>query len=93
MPFGERTSRYAVMGFLGGVIAGALLWSDQMRRSRRDLFSRWPMRRFLALGVVGGQASVEHAVLLREYLAWEKRPVLRRRAQFALRRMEQDLDL
>jgi len=88
-----RASRLAAMGFLGGVAAGALLWSDQMRRSRRNLFSRSPVRRFLALGHVGGECSLENAVLLREYLAWETRPMLRRRATFALRRMEHHLDL
>ena len=88
-----RSARFAALGFLGGVAAGALLWSDQMRRSRRNLFSRSAVRRFLALGHVGGQCTLENAVLLREYLAWETRPMLRRRAQFALRRMEQQLDL
>jgi len=86
-------ARLAAIGFLAGVAAGALLWSDQMHRSRRNLFSRSPVRRFLALGHVGGEASLENAVLLREYLAWETRTMLRRRAQFALRRMEQHLDL
>ena len=86
-------ARMAAIGFLAGAAAGALLWSAQMHRSRRNLFSRSPVRRFLALGHVGGESSLENAVLLREYLAWETRPMLRRRAQFALRRMEQHLDL
>jgi hypothetical protein len=90
---GLAAARMAAVGFLAGVAAGALLWSDQMRRSRRNLFSRSAVRRFLALGHVGGETSLEHAVLLREYLAWERRPLLRRRAQFALRRMEHHLDL
>ena len=90
---GLAAARMAAIGFLAGVAAGALLWSDQMRRSRRNLFSGSPVRRFLALGHVGGEASLEHAVLLREYVAWERRPLLRRRAQFALRRMEHHLDL
>ena len=93
MSDGARTARLAALGFRGGVAAGGLLWSDQMRRSRRDLFSRSSVRRFLALGHVGGQSTLENAVLLREYVAWETRPMLRRRAQFALRRMEHHLDL
>jgi hypothetical protein len=93
---GSRTgdaARLSAIGFFAGLAGGALLWSVQMHLSRRNLFSRSPVRRFLALGHVGGEASLEHAVLLREYVAWETRPMLRRRAQFALRRMEQHLDL
>ena len=86
-----HAARLAAWGFLGGVAAGVLLWSDQMRRSRRNLFSRSPVKRFLALGHVGGQATLENAVLLREYLAWERRPLLRRHGERLLRRAEHHL--
>jgi hypothetical protein len=78
-------------GFLGGLIIGLLVWSTQIRRSRRDLFSRNPVRRLAALGYIGGQPSVDAARLLTEYVSWERRPSLRRRAERLLRRMQLEL--
>ena len=78
-------------GFLGGLIIGLLVWSTQIRRSRRDLFSRNPVRRLAALGYIGGQPSVDAARLLTEYVSWERRPTLRRRAERLLRRMQAEL--
>ena len=78
-------------GFLGGLIIGLLVWSTQIRRSRRDLFSRNPVRRLAALGYIGGQPSVEAARLLTEYVSWERRASLRRRAERLLRRMQSEL--
>ena len=75
-------------GFLGGLIIGLLVWSTQIRRCRRDLFSRSPVRRLAALGYIGGRPSVEAAQLLTEYVSWERRPSLRRRAERLLRRMQ-----
>jgi hypothetical protein len=76
-------------GFLGGLIIGLLVWSTQMQRCRRDLFSRSPVRRLAALGYIGGRPSVETARLLTEYVSWERRPALRRRAERLLRRMRE----
>ena len=78
-------------GFLGGLIIGLLVWSSQIRRSRRDLFSRNPVRRLAALGYIGGNPSVDTARLLAEYVSWERRPALRRRAERLLRRMKAEL--
>lgn len=78
----------ATAGFVGGLVAGLVVWSFQMKRSRRDLFSGNPIRRFAALGYLGGHPGVETAQLLVEYLRWETKPILRRRAQRLLRRME-----
>ena len=78
-------------GFLGGLIIGLLVWSTQIRRSRRDLFSRNPVRRLAALGYIGGHPSVDTARLLTEYVSWERRPTLRRRAERLLRRMNAEL--
>lgn len=75
-------------GFLGGLIIGLLVWSAQMQRCRRDLFSRSTVRRLAALGYLGGRPSVETARLLAEYARWERRPALRRRAERLLRRMQ-----
>jgi hypothetical protein len=75
-------------GFIGGLVAGMLVWSVQMRRSRRDLFSRHPVKRLAALGYLGGQSGddVETVQLLTEYVRWEKHPLLRRRAERLLQR-------
>ena len=84
----SRQGRFAALGFLGGVALGALVWSVQMRRHRRNLFSARPIQRLAALGYLSGQPSLETARLLRDYVNWENRSVLRRRGQRVLRRME-----
>ncbi len=87
----ERT-RLAGLGFLGGLAAGLVVWGIQVERSRRDLFSRNPIRRFAALGYLSGRPGLETARLLTEYVRWEARPALRQRGQHMLRRMEAYLD-
>ena len=84
----SRKGRFVTAGFVGGMIAGVVIWSLQMKRSRRDLFSTNALKRFAALGYLGGHPSVETAQLLTEYLRWESKPVLRRKAQRLLQRME-----
>ena len=80
--------RLATAAFVGGALAGVVLWSIQLRRSRRDLFNANPIRRLAALGYLGGEASVESAQILRDYIRWETKPVLRRRAERLLGRMQ-----
>ncbi|HEX2220232.1 MAG TPA: hypothetical protein VHG35_15620 [Gemmatimonadales bacterium] len=81
--------------FAGGAMVGAAAgWVLAQRRltfHRRDLFSPRPMRRLAALGYLAGQSGVETARLLRDYLAWERRQVLRRRGEAILRRLEATL--
>jgi hypothetical protein len=89
---GVKNARIAVLGFVGGVAAGLLVWSTQVERSRRELFSRSPLRRFAALGFLAGRPGLETTRLLADYVNWETRPVLRRRGQHLLRRMEAHLD-
>ena len=85
---GAGRDRLAAAGFLGGILAGVVVWSMQMKRSQRDLFSRNALKRYAALGYLGGQPGVETAQLLTEYLRWENKPILRRKAQRLLQRME-----
>ena len=59
-----------------------------MKRSRRDLFSRNALKRYAALGYLGGHPGVETAQLLTEYLRWESKPVLRQKAERLLQRMK-----
>ena len=78
-------------GFLGGLVLGAVIWSTQMKRSRRDLFSKSPFRRLAALGHLGGQPGLDTARILTDYVGWERHPALRRRAEQLLRRMHSEL--
>jgi len=63
----------------------------QIRRCRRDLFSPYALRRLAALGYLGGHPGVETAKILNEYVRWEKRVVLRKRAERLLSRMQRHL--
>ena len=81
----------AASGFLGGLLVGLVVWNGQLQRHRRDLFSKRPIRRWVALSYLSGRPSIESCRLLRDYLTWETRPSLRRRGQLVLERMEQEL--
>jgi hypothetical protein len=84
--------KFTAAGFLGGLAAGLVVWSTQVHRSRRDLFSPSPVRRLAAIGYLAGRPGVETTRLLGDYVNWETRPVLRRRAQDLHRRMNAYLD-
>ena len=88
----ERATRLAAAGFLGGLFVGVVIWSREQHVHRRDLFSAKPYRRLAALAYLRGQRTPETARLLREYIRWEKRPALRRRAHLLLERVERHLD-
>ena len=82
-----------IMLTLGAVAAvGALVVRDQLDRHQRDLFSPQPLKRFAALGYIAGvTASVEMIRVLRDFIAWEPRTMLRRRAGQIMDRMERQL--
>ena len=81
-------SAMAAAGFAVGVLVGVLVWSGQMRRSRRDLFGASRIGRIAALGYLANHPSVETARVLKDYVSWEREPLLRRRGQLALRKVE-----
>jgi predicted component of type VI protein secretion system len=83
--------RLAAMGFLGGLAAGLLLTSQQLHRHRRNLFSPRAYERLAALGSLRGQPTIETLRLLRDYVRWEPRPLLRRRGARLLRQLERHL--
>jgi hypothetical protein len=88
-----RTTAFAVLAAAAVAAVGVLLVRDQISRSRRDLFSPHPLRRLAALEYLGGvPASVDTVLLLRDFLAWERRPLLRKRAQAVLLRLEEALE-
>jgi hypothetical protein len=76
------------LGFAGGVAVGAALWSRLLDVNRRGLFSRHPVRRFAAISYLGARPSVDTVRLLKDYIAWEPHPLLRRRARRVLRAVE-----
>lgn len=85
----RRRVSMALGSFLGGMAVGAALWSSMQHRRKRDLFSPRPMHRLAALTYLRGQETGPETVrLLREYVRWEKRPGLRRRASALLARAE-----
>ncbi len=87
-----RSRRWVFAGSLAaGSVAGWLLAQRRLTVHRRDLFSPRPLRRLAALGFLAGQEGVETIRVLRDYLAWERRPMLRRRAVAIVRRMEATL--
>jgi len=77
---------------LAGFVVGAALAQRSMGRWRSSLFSARPLRRLAALGYLSGHPGPEAVRVLRDYLAWEEHPALRRRAESLLRRMESNLD-
>ena len=87
----RKPSRYAALGFLGGAACGAVVWSRLQRQYRRDLFNGNPMRRVGALGYLRSRPTVDSVRLLREYIGWEKNPLLRYRGAKLLKRIEANL--
>jgi hypothetical protein len=82
---------FVAVGFLSGVAAGGLVWTHLQRQYRRDLFSKSPLRRVAALGYLRARPTVNTAQILREYIAWEPRAILRQRGAHMLKRIEATL--
>ena len=87
----RRNSTLIVLGFVGGLAAGSVVWSRMQRQYRRNLFSKSPLRRVAALGYLRARPTVNTAQLLREYIAWEPRTMLRQRGARMLKRLEATL--
>jgi hypothetical protein len=87
----HRTVTFAAATVVGFVV-GAALAQRSMGRSRSALFSARPLRRMAALGYLSGHPSVAAVRVLKDYLAWEEHPALRRRAESIVRRMEANLE-
>jgi hypothetical protein len=91
----NRTMRTATLTVLAAAAAGALavlIIRGQMHQHRRDLFSSRPFRRLAALGHIGREpASVDAIRLLRDFVTWEPRKLLRERAQAIMDRMTEEV--
>jgi len=91
----RRAVRIAVVTVLAAAAAGALaalIVRGQIHRHRRDLFSPRPFRRLAALGHMAKEpASVDAIRLLRDFISWEPRTMLRERAQAISDRMTEEV--
>jgi hypothetical protein len=87
----KRVGLVALLIVVAGGVA-VLVAHDQMTRHQRDLFSPRVFRRLAALGhMARARASVNTVNLLRDFMAWEPRKLLRDRASAIVVRMERDL--
>lgn len=84
-------TRVALVASVLGLATGVGLAQHSISRYRRALFSARPLKRLSALGYLSAHPSVETVRLLRDYIAWEQQPMLRRRAEAIARRMEAKL--
>lgn len=86
---------WAAIGFAAGIVIGIVAWSTYREKHARSLFSPKPRRRLAALSRLAsaGQvaATVDTVATLREYVAWERHPVLKRRGRALLARLASSL--
>lgn len=90
-----KAVKFVALGLLGLAAiggAGVLLARDQIARNQSELFSPHPLRRLAALGYLRAHPNVNNVLLLRDYLAWEERAMLRKRAAAILSGMEEYLE-
>ncbi|MDT8369813.1 MAG: hypothetical protein RQ745_11435 [Longimicrobiales bacterium] len=89
-----RKIRIVGVTLAAAAVAGAAVaWivRDQVTRHRRNLFSPHALQRLAALSHMSrGRASVSDILLLRDFIAWESRTLLRERAKQLLERMEEE---
>lgn len=92
----DRSLKTAGLTVLAAAAAGAiaaLIIRGQISRHQRDLFSPRAFKRLAALGHISREpASVDLIRLLRDFIAWEPRKMLRERAQNIVDRMLEDAE-
>lgn len=90
----KRILRIAGITAAAAAVTGALatlLVRDQISRQRRNLFNPRALRRMAALEHIARQEpSVDDLNLLRDYISWEPRKLLRNRARVIVERMEEE---
>jgi len=86
---GLKTAGIAALAVAAVGAVAALVVRDQLHRHQRDLFSPQPLRRLACLGhMARADATVDNITLLRDFVAWEPRKILKKRANMILGRME-----
>jgi hypothetical protein len=89
MKRGIKTAGLAVLAVAAVGAVAALLVRDQLERHQRELFSPQPLRRLACLGhMARAEATVDNITLLRDFVAWEDKRLLKNRAKVILKRME-----
>ena len=92
----DKRLKTAALTVLAAAAAGALaavIIRGQISRYRRDLFSPRAFKRLAALGHISREpASVDLIRLLRDFIAWEPRRMLRERARSIIDRMLEEAD-
>lgn len=87
---------WAALGIAAGIAIGIVAWSTYQEKHARALFSPKPRRRLAALSRLSRpeslHATVDTVATLREYVAWERHPVLRRRGKDLLSRLASTLN-
>jgi hypothetical protein len=84
----HRAALWATVAVVTGVVVGWQLGGRQIARSHEDLFHAQPLRRLAALNWLEESPEAATVSLVRDYLQWERQPLLRGRAQRLLRRLE-----
>lgn len=82
-----ETWGWALAGVTGGILAGVVLTTMYQERHAQALFSTRTRRRWAALGRLAAEATVDSVPLVREYVAWEPHPGLRRRGKALLQQL------
>lgn len=90
------TARRAVLptfvaATLVGVAGGWLLARTHDYVQRKDLFARYPWKRFAALGWLEREGDATAIPVLQDYLAWERSPALRARARRVIGTLRQEM--
>lgn len=88
-----RTAGVTVLAAAAAGAIAAFVVRDQISRRRRDLFSPRALRRLAALTHMAREpVSVDGIRLLRDFIAWEPRRMLRNRALAIVARMEEEAE-
>jgi hypothetical protein len=88
-----RAAAFTVLAAAAAGAVAAVIIQGQLSRHQRDLFSPRAFRRLAALGHISREpASVDLIRLLRDFIAWEPRKMLRERAQAIVERMLEDAE-
>lgn len=86
-----QTAGLTVLAAAAAGALAALIIRGQISRHQRDLFSPRAFKRLAALGHISREAaSVDLIRLLRDFISWEPRKMLRERAQVILDRMMEE---
>jgi len=89
-----KTAGIVILAAAAAGAVAALVVRDQITRHQRNLFSPQAFKRLAALGHMGREpASVARIRLLRDFLTWEPRKLLRDRARGIVDRMEREVGL